>query len=286
MATSALIFAVLLAAAAAQQPTQTVVLRCPPGYQLVGGACYLLSPGPVSGLQAGAFCEGEGGQAAIVESRQEMDLLKGSILNSTAYLGINMQRYRGKLMEFLLKMDGYNGYSNFYSGEPDNYGTEACVLADASVDFQWKDVHCSELHPVLCKTPALIGEKTPTCDHDAHLFNSSCFWATGSQSYSWSDGEELCASRGMQLTSVHSQQEEDLVWDLCHAVWCWIGLNDVQREGVYVWSDGSPLDYTNWGGNEPEDVDGYDCVFDWGDGYWSDAGCYAKHGVVCRCEPS
>ena len=36
---------------------------------------------------------------------------------------------------------------SFGAGEPDNYGSEDCVVADISDGFNWKDIHCTELHP-------------------------------------------------------------------------------------------------------------------------------------------
>ena len=35
--------------------------------------------------------------------------------------------------------------------------------------------------------------------------------------------------------------------------YCHIGLNDIQDEGNFVWSNGSPSDYENWQDGEPND---------------------------------
>ena len=35
----------------------------------------------------------------------------------------------------------------------------------------------------------------------------------------------------------------------------WIGLHDANNDDVWSWSDGTPLDYDNWFGNEPNQVD-------------------------------
>ena len=35
---------------------------------------------------------------------------------------------------------------------------------------------------------------------------------------------------------------------------CWIGANDLETEGTFVWSDGTELDYTNWYPGQPNNV--------------------------------
>ena len=37
----------------------------------------------------------------------------------------------------------------------------------------------------------------------------------------------------------------------------WLGLNDLEEEGTFTWSDGSPVDYSDsWLPNEPNDLGG------------------------------
>ena len=68
----------------------------------------------------------------------------------------------------------------------------------------------------------------------------------------------------------------------------WIGLQDRNREGVYVWSDGrrwrvgdnSP--YNAFAGGEPNDFGaGEDCIHTTGT-QWSDNTCDAGFAVVCE----
>ncbi|XP_065842855.1 uncharacterized protein [Oscarella lobularis] len=55
--------------------------------------------------------------------------------------------------------------------------------------------------------------------------------------------ERLSSGNG-SLASIHSRHEMDLL--LLDRVESWIGLNDIDNEGIYNWADDSPLVYANW----------------------------------------
>jgi C-type mannose receptor len=40
----------------------------------------------------------------------------------------------------------------------------------------------------------------------------------------------------------------------------WIGFNDITTETVFVWTDGSPVTYTNWNIGEPNNASGENCT--------------------------
>lgn len=66
----------------------------------------------------------------------------------------------------------------------------------------------------------------------------------------------------------------------------WLGINDVAREGVFVWSSGQPLDFVHWAVGEPDDLDEGGVGADDGQmladsGLWSDVSNTAQRfGVV------
>jgi len=286
MSISVLVFATLLAAASSEQATSAVLLTCPKDYSILGESCYLVSQVAVTGSTANAFCEGKAGRAAMVDSQQEMDMLTDKFLKSTVYLGNNMVKYRENIFSFISKMAGHSGYTNFYKDEPDNYGTEACVVADANSGFAWRDVHCTEHHPVLCKTAPVASELRLTCPQDAHLFRDyACFWADGSPVYNQTAAKNACTDRGLQLTSIHSQEESDFILGLSGNNDTFIGFTDSAEEGVYVWGDHTPMDFENWGDNEPDDLEEEDCGHSGNLGKWSDISCDYTLGVACRGVP-
>ena len=76
----------------------------------------------------------------------------------------------------------------------------------------------------------------------------------------WEDAREECQYKGGwreggDLASINSQQEQQflLTWlqgqdaNAAH----WIGLNDMNKQGGYVWSDESPVAFVYWKDGEP-----------------------------------
>lgn len=71
----------------------------------------------------------------------------------------------------------------------------------------------------------------------------------------------FCQDRGGYLATVTSDEESQFLYDyilsleLCE--YAYLGGTDAAEEGVWVWSNGEPFDYTNWNSGEPNnDLDG------------------------------
>jgi hypothetical protein len=68
----------------------------------------------------------------------------------------------------------------------------------------------------------------------------------------------------------------------------WIGLNDLNTKGVYEWSDGSPVSWTNWYVGQPDERrTDKTCVYmslrraKRGWMYWNDQNCTNKYAFIC-----
>ncbi len=74
---------------------------------------------------------------------------------------------------------------------------------------------------------------------------------------SWADAEAHAVSLGGHLVTINDSAENDWVV-ATFGTWYWIGLSDIAVEGVWVWSSGEPVTYTNWFPSEPNDYLGED----------------------------
>jgi hypothetical protein len=80
----------------------------------------------------------------------------------------------------------------------------------------------------------------------------------------WSDSEAFATSLGGHLATIGDASENAFIYETFTANGSvnrglWIGLNDAASEGVFVWSSGEPVGYTNWGsalGGPPEPNNG------------------------------
>lgn len=80
--------------------------------------------------------------------------------------------------------------------------------------------------------------------------------------HNWNDARESCLAYEGDLLSLGSKPEMDFINEISarfvyHRQHLWIGLNDLDEENKFAWSDGTPLNpdvYNNWGQGEPNTV--------------------------------
>ncbi|XP_010766078.1 ladderlectin-like [Notothenia coriiceps] len=125
-----------------------------------------------------------------------------------------------------------------------------------------------------------------TCPSFWFSFNGRCYKYFNTER-TWADAELYCVSQGGNLVSIHSTEEEDFVKFLIKSSdpaegYTWIGLNDIAKEGRWMWSDGCAAKYFFWYRGEPNNSGrGEDCVLNNWRGKWNDGPCSATFPSVC-----
>ena len=73
----------------------------------------------------------------------------------------------------------------------------------------------------------------------------------------WTDAEAQAVALGGHLATIRNKEEEDWIYNVFAFYGrlgggnLWIGLNDVQTPGQFVWASGEPVTYTHWGAGQP-----------------------------------
>ena len=63
--------------------------------------------------------------------------------------------------------------------------------------------------------------------------------------------DSQCKSDGSFLAIPRSEAENDFIASRIPNEHIWIGINDIEQEGIFVAVDGSKISYTNWHPGEP-----------------------------------
>ncbi len=131
-----------------------------------------------------------------------------------------------------------------------------------------------------CAAPAKPGADAIACD--GTLTSGRCVKAFKA-TVAFTAAEVACVGWGGHLVHIKSAEDNTQIRGIANAVCgtgaqALIGLNDLQVEGKYTWTDGSPVTYTNWGGGQPDNCvgccslegQGEDIVHVLDNGHWND----------------
>ncbi|XP_022054011.1 lactose-binding lectin l-2-like [Acanthochromis polyacanthus] len=144
-----------------------------------------------------------------------------------------------------------------------------------------------------------LGAQIPPDDQRMKLQRSNCptFWYSfNDRCYkyiatrmTWADAELHCVSEGANLVSIHSIDEHNFVnslirnFDPARAL-TWIGLSDLHKEGRWMWSDGSKVNFFFWATGQPDNAGGKEHCGETNRGtnfQWNDIPCSRTYPFVC-----
>ncbi|RMC04930.1 hypothetical protein DUI87_18106 [Hirundo rustica rustica] len=262
---------------------------------------YYFSKEAMSMERARGFCKKNGGDLVVIESETEKKFLWKYVFHkdwgNNFYIGLSVS-----LDRTFQWMDGTPvNYVAWAPNEP-NFANndENCVVMYTHTGT-WNDINCGSVELFICERlnntvrPTVAPTSPPPkggCTEDWLLFDNKCFKVFGfneNDTLTWHAARNNCIDFGGNLATISKKEEQAFLMSLLKnaATDAWVGLNDINQEHTYLWTDGSPVDYTNWAKGSRSYYSMDDCVFLMKNpieqaGKWKDEGCKASKSYICQ----
>ena len=147
-------------------------------------------------------------------------------------------------------------YRNWGEAEPDAAtDDDDCVeLYGTASDLggTWNDINGTYIRSAIVERNTIPNEDwfyNPATGH---------YYCLTANTLDWLSAQALSDSLGGYLTTINNADEDDWILDnlLSGSDLFWIGLNDQETEGVFVWENGETDEYRNWRDGEPNNTGG------------------------------
>ncbi|XP_067686863.1 macrophage mannose receptor 1-like [Haliotis asinina] len=284
--------------------TAPSLTTCKPGYQHYGTSCYRVVTSAAAWQAAQTTCQADQGNLVSITDLYEQSFVDTiAHVNNVAggfWIGLSDKKTPGIYGWY----DGWPVlFTRWGKDEPTRNANEGCV---AQQGLTWNDTLCAQSLPFICEisstTPPPTSPVPPGFCPDKSWtpHGDFCYFAAPTERKSWPDANFLCQEMGMELISIHSQEELDFVKTLLEASKpasssysfsyfnrpnVWIGLQK-SRNGGFRWSDGTPVNFFKWASGEPSDVNGTNkenCVEYYRTTYvWNDVACLNARSYICK----
>lgn len=243
--------------------------------------------------QAYRTCEKIGGHLVTITSDTERDEVLDLTKNYSGKIWIGAT-IEGSQNWYWINSETYTENNYWATGEPNNTNEKEkaveMYISGAKIG-QWNDIsgNTSSIEGFVCEYDDLV---------DANNYEPIQSVTFGEYRYDlyekktdWQTAKSICEKKGGTLTDIGNESEQAVVNSLIQKgskTSYWIGLSDVENEGVWKWCNGNVASYKNWADNEPNNAVGIEeCVSIYrGTGKWNDypryANGYNSFGFVCK----
>uniref|UniRef100_A0A672TQ34 Mannose receptor C-type 1 n=1 Tax=Strigops habroptila TaxID=2489341 RepID=A0A672TQ34_STRHB len=262
---------------------------------------YYFSKEPMPMEKAREFCKKNGGDLAVIEGESEKNFLWKYAFykdwGNNFYIGLSVS-----LDKTFRWMDGTPvNYVAWAPNEP-NFANndENCVVMYTQTGT-WNDLNCGSVELFICERlnstvrPTVAPTAPPPkggCPEDWLLLDNKCFKVFGfneNDTLTWHAARNNCIDFGGNLATISRKEMQASLMSLLKnaATDAWIGLNDINQEHTYLWTDGSPVYYTNWAKGSRSYYSKDDCVFMMKNpieqaGKWKDEECKTSKSYICQ----
>ncbi|XP_032115105.1 pulmonary surfactant-associated protein A-like isoform X1 [Sapajus apella] len=113
-------------------------------------------------------------------------------------------------------------------------------------------------------------------------------FATNGQSVTFDAAQEACARAGGSIAVPRSPEENEAIASFAYKynTYAYVGLTEGPSPGDFRYSDGTPVNYTNWYPGEPAGQGTETCVEMYTDGQWNDKSCLYYRLTISHFLPS
>ncbi|XP_024910181.1 macrophage mannose receptor 1-like [Cynoglossus semilaevis] len=254
---------------------------------------------------ARAYCKKNFGELAVITGDSERKFLWKQIKKED-----KNQYYIGMVINLDKSFSWLDGspvtYTKWENNEP-NFANndENCVTIYRNMGY-WNDINCGYDLPSICKRNSNFVNTTmaPTtapkgsCAPEWLSFQGKCYRIVTSDNKNWQDARSYCYNQGGNLVSIVSAKDQAFLTTqiIGYNEDFWIGMNDVNWDMRFAWTDGKGVSYTNWAKGHPSSTpDGrhsfsdevFDCVIMVGSssrlkGMWKVEDCNAQKAFICK----
>ncbi|XP_063290344.1 pulmonary surfactant-associated protein D-like [Pelobates fuscus] len=112
-------------------------------------------------------------------------------------------------------------------------------------------------------------------------------FVTNGQEESFESSQKSCKEAGGNLASPRNTEENSATQEILQTkgenAKAYLGISDLQVEGIFKYAGGDKISYTNWNLGEPNNSkDNEDCVEIQDNGKWNDIPCSLLRLVICE----